>query len=377
MILDGVRVSDIIVRRSDIYMATLLGNKEGLLSGIHPVLIISSKKYNSSTMLVNVIPITSTLKSNVNNVPVGKESGLLHDSVLLCGMVLTISQKDLGKKVGFINPQKMDLVIRTIIKQFSGKNTELSIVQKEKLDYMLKSIKELIDFKTRYNITDTELDLKIDASIQEIKAYCNSLNYKYTNWGNLEMFKVYEEKRNEARLAKCQNNYKLMAQLCKEYLENLYEMDYTLYGKDIYSEFEWSYYNLALATKKLGNIKEAYDLAKQALNFTNGDKDNYYAYSCWLVGSCCMELSDDFKAEGIKMFEECISFYKKIKYVKYEILSIFNCSKIKSDISSMKECIVRYEKENLKNILFSIGDMQDDEVLMQLKSELKSMNSII
>ena len=370
-----VNNNKLIVRRADIFMVALTGEiGSQLLRGDHPMLILSCQKSNSSSDLYNAIPLTSTFSDNPSGVVIGEESGLLHPSTILCNQLRVIETRDIKWKIGFVDKFKMDQIMQVLQSQLGVKDDTISIIQKQKLEYMLKTLKEYVDFKKKYNITDAELDMKIDASMQEVKAYCNSLNYEYKNWGNLEMFKVYEEKRNEVRLCKCKKDYKQMEKLCQEYLDNLYSMNYVMYGKDVYSEFEWSLYNLALATKLNGNVEKAYGLAKQALNFTNGDKDNYYAYSCWLVGSCCMEMSDDYKDEGINMFDECIIFYQKIKYVKYEILSIFNKSKLKFDVSSMKECIVRYEKENIKNILFSIGDMQDDEVLMELKSELNSMN---
>lgn len=362
---------EITIRRSDIYLAKLLGG-ENVLRGIHPVLVISCKKFNSCTTLVNIVPITSTIKGNINNIIVGVESGLLHDSELLCGQVQTINQKRLVKKVGFVRPELMDTVVRTLVKQFSGKNNELSVLQKEKLDYMIKSVKKLMSFKVKYNITDAEIDSQIEGSLSEIKSYFKLLNVEYKSWENLEMFKTYQEKRREIRLARHKKDYKLTSRLSERYLTNLYEMDYTSCGTEAYSEFEWAYYNYALSTKKLGDINKSYNLAKQALTFSI-EEDNNRALIYWIIGECCSLKGEDFKKEGIGAFEKCISFYSNINEKKYEILSMFNKAKILRDIPFMKECIENYKVMRQKTVLYSFGDMKDDEVLLELKREVSEI----
>lgn len=362
------------IRRSDIFMAKLTGDSDSnLLVGEHPVLILSCQKSNVSSTLINIIPLTSSIKGYPSNVVIGTESGLEHKSTILTNQIRTIPKKDLLFKMGYINTQQMDLVMETLQNQFGIKNDAIKIVHKQKLDCMFKSIKELIFFKTRYGIVDVELDTKITAKLSEVKTYCNSLNVQYGDWGKIEMFKIYEEKRNEVRLAGYKKDYELMAQLTEEYLKNLYELDYIILGADICGEFEWAYYNFALATKKIGHVNKAYDLAKQALNFTSGDKDSNYIYTCWLIGECCDALGEKYIAEGVAMFEECIEFYKKIGEKKYELLSEFNKAKILRDISCMQRCIKEYKSTKFKQMLHSFGDMRSDEVLEEMEVELKNI----
>ena len=364
-------MSEIIIRRSDIWMANLSGDEGNVLKGIHPVLIISCKKSNNSTTLVNVCPVTSTLKSNITNIPIGAESGLLHESVVLCGQVQTISKKDLFKKVGFAKRQLMDLVIRTIVKQIEGKNNELSITQKEKLDYMLKSIKKLISFKIKYNIIDVEIDEQIENSFLEIKDYCNSINIDYNGLGNLEIFKIHQKSREKIRVTQFKKDYITAVKLSEEYLKSLYEIDYTVYGNEICSELEWALYNLSLAVKKLGEIERSYKLAKQALTFSTEENSNRIL-TYWLIGECCNLMGSEYKEEGINVFEKCISFYKSVGEKKYEILLQFNKAKILKDITSMEELIKEYEMTQFKNVLHTFGDMENDEVLKELKIELNN-----
>jgi mRNA-degrading endonuclease toxin of MazEF toxin-antitoxin module len=367
----ATKMSEVTIRRSDIYLAKLLGG-ENVLRGVHPVLVISCKKFNSCATLVNIVPITSTLKSNTNNIPIGTESGLMHDSELLCGQIQTINQKHLLKKVGFARPQLMDLVIRTIVKNFEGKNNELNVTQKNTLHIMLKSIKKLIGFKVKYNITDVEIDKQIEDSLEEIKSYCNFLNIDHNNWKSLEMFKEYQEKRREIRIARGKKDSLLTAKLSKKYVETLYEMDYETYDGEICKELEWAKYNYSLAIKKLGNIEKSYELSKQALVFSN-EEDSNRILIYWLIGECCSLKGDAFKEEGVNAFEKCIEFYKRIGEKKYEILSQFNKSKILRDTLGLKKCIEEYETTQFKNVLHSFGDMENDEVLLELKKEMNSI----
>lgn len=356
------------VRRSDIYLANLRGD-ENVLQGIHPVLIITCKTFNSNTTLVGIVPITSTLKSNVTNIPIGVESGLLHESVLLCGQVQTINQKHLIKKVGFVRPQLMDLVIRTIVKNFEGKNNELNIVQKDKLQYMINNVKKLIGFTVKYNIKDLELNRQIENGLEEIDEYCNLLNITNYNIKALKMFKDYQEKRREIRIARGKKDIKLTAKLSKEYLKSLYEINYDEYSKDICSELEWAKYNYALAIKKLGDIDKSYELAKQSLSFSI-EEDSNRILTYWLIGECCSMKGDDFLEEGLNAFDKCIEFYVKVGEKKYELLCRFNKSKIKRNILEMKKYINEYKNTQFKNVLHNFGDMENDEVLLELQNEL-------
>ena len=366
-----VNKNNLSVRRSDIYMAELTGNYE-MLQGLHPVLIISCKKSMENTTLINIVPITSTLKSNIANIPISKESGLLHDSFLLCSQVRTISKHDLQNKVGYVKPQLMDTVIRTIVKNFDGRNNELSLMQNERLNSMVKAIKNSILFKVKYNITDIEIDQQIDNSLSEIKDYCKSLNVEYKKYANLEIFRFYQEKRKQIREVRLSKDYKLTTQLLEEYLSDLYEMDYNTAENDICSEFEFVYYNLALSSGLLGDIDKSYDYSKQALTFSMSE-DNNRVLSYWCIGECCSYKGKDYSKEGIEMFGECLKFYKNINEKKFVILSQFNIYKMQSDKCNMQKCIKEYEETHFNNVLHSFGDFEKDEVLLQLRKELNDI----
>jgi len=359
------------VRRSDIYMTELKGSCE-MLQGLHPVLVLNCKKSMDNSNLISIAPITSKIKNNVCNVPIGVGSGLLQDSIVLCNQVRTIPKSDLQGKVGFASPQLMDSVTRTIAKNFEGKNGDLNLLQREKLDFMFKSIKKMISFKVKYNIIDVEIDQQIQGSLDEIKSYCKVLNVEYKNWGSLDMFKQYQEKRRGIRIARGKKNVKLAAKLSEEYLKSLYEIDNNSYNTEICSELEWAKYNHSLAVKKLGYINKSYELAKQALTFSN-EEDNNRILTYWLIGECCSLKGDNFKEEGLEAFDKCIKFYKRIGEKKYEILCQFNKSKLLKDMFGMEKCIQEYEETQFKNVLHSFGDMENEEVLLELQNELNNI----
>lgn len=303
----------IAVRRADIWIANLPYSDGDLLKGKHPVLILSNHKANKSSNLVTIIPLTSTIGSSPSNVIIGTEFGLKNKSCLLTNQTQTISKDLLLFKVCFITTPKMDEAMQVLA---------------------------------------THLGIK--------------------NMGVLEMLKIYEEKKNHIRAAKCQENYELMEQLAEKYLKGIYEMGYVNKGEDIMEELEWCHYNLALAKHKNGKTIEAYHTAKKALTF-KARAETDLTYTRWLVGSICMEMGNDFILEGCEMFEKCIEFYKKIKEERYKILLQFNKAQLLKDVLSMRMYFENYKNTKFKPMLSNFGDMEKDSILEAMEMELSNI----
>jgi mRNA-degrading endonuclease toxin of MazEF toxin-antitoxin module len=301
------------IRRADIWMANLPYNAGDLLQGKHPVLILSNHKSNKSSNLVTIIPLTSTIGSSPSNITIGTEFGLKNKSCLLTNQTQTISKELLLFKVCFITTPKMDEAMQVL-----------------------------------------------------------AIHLGIKNMGVLEMFKIYEEKKNHICAAKCNENYIEMEQLAEKYLKGIYEMSYVNKGEDIMEELEWCHYNLALAKHKNGKTIEAYNTAKKALTF-KARTETDLTYTRWLVGSICMELGNDYVLEGCNMFEQCITFYDQIKEERYKILSQFNKAKILKDVSAMKTCLENYKNNKFKPTLFSFGDMEKDSILEAMEMELSKI----
>ena len=306
-------MAKIVVRRSDIFMAELKG-EGSLLQGKHPVLVLSSQVNNKFSELINIVPLTSTTSNNPSNILIGTECGLKHESTILANQILTISKSDILFKIGFINLQKMEEVSKVLMNQLGIKN----------------------------------------------------------NGGQFAMCKVYTEKRNEIKIAKCQEDFNKMEQLAQEYMKNLYKIGCVIEGEDINSELMWTNYYLALAKKNHGEILKAYNLSKIAISYSS-EKNSEYFYNIWLLGSICSLRGSEFKEEGIEAFDQCIEFYDMIGEKKYLTLSIFNKARITHNISQMEACIKTYKNTKFIPMLYSIGDMAKEEVLLEMEKELANI----
>lgn len=311
----GIELRKVVVRRADIFMANLPDNEAEILRGQHPVLILSNYVSNKFSNLVSYVPLTSTIGDNPSNVFIGTEYGLKHESMVLTNQVMTMSKDRILFKIGFANPEKMQEIETVLIKQLGIKN----------------------------------------------------------NWGNLKLFQLYEHSRNSIRLAKCQENWILLEELTKKYLKNLHEIDAITQGSEISTEMEWAYFHLSLIKKKNGEVGEAYNLVRKGLNFSV-QKDSEYYYSMWLLGSICMELKGKkYRLEGLNAFEECIEYYHSIGDKKYEILLKFNKAAILKNIQEMEKYIEVYNSTKFKPVLYYFGDMERDDILEQMKEQLKNV----
>lgn len=105
------------IRRGDIYYADLrptVGCEQG---GIRPVLIVQNDIGNQHSPTTIVITLTSRVKKELpTHVPLHKEQcdGLSADSIILCEQIRTIDKKRIKDKVGRINEESLDEVMRAV-----------------------------------------------------------------------------------------------------------------------------------------------------------------------------------------------------------------------------------------------------------------------
>lgn len=100
------------VKRGDIYCADLnpvIGSEQG---GIRPVLIIQNDIGNKYSPTVIVAAITSQInKAKLpTHIEIGKENGLLRDSVILTEQVRTIDKSRLKERLGGLPQNTMTAV---------------------------------------------------------------------------------------------------------------------------------------------------------------------------------------------------------------------------------------------------------------------------
>lgn len=86
------------MKKYDVVMVELGDNEPGVQSKTRPCLVVANSEKSLTSI---VLPITSKTshKHYRTHVPVGKESGLLKDSQILCEQIKTVAKTKIGKKV--------------------------------------------------------------------------------------------------------------------------------------------------------------------------------------------------------------------------------------------------------------------------------------
>ncbi len=72
------------------------------LDRTRPVLVLTRELVRPHLSRVTVAPITGTVRGLSTEIPVGRQNGLDHDSVVSCDNILTIPVTALGRQVGLL-----------------------------------------------------------------------------------------------------------------------------------------------------------------------------------------------------------------------------------------------------------------------------------
>ena len=86
------------MKKYDVYMCNLGDNSPGVISKTRPCLIMANSEKSLTSI---VVPISSKQNHSwyKTHVSIGKESGLLKDSQVLCEQIRCIEKTKIGKKV--------------------------------------------------------------------------------------------------------------------------------------------------------------------------------------------------------------------------------------------------------------------------------------
>lgn len=111
-------VSNLVIKRGDIYYADLspvIGSEQG---GVRPVLVVQNDIGNRYSPTVIIIAITSQI--NKAKLPThveiqASEYGLAKDSVILLEQVRTIDKKRLEEKIGHLDEEMMGKVDEALL----------------------------------------------------------------------------------------------------------------------------------------------------------------------------------------------------------------------------------------------------------------------
>lgn len=74
------------------------------LDKARPVLVLTRELVRPYLSRVTVAPITSTIRGLSTEVPVGRDNGIDHDSVIICDNIVTVPTSTLGRLVGYFLP---------------------------------------------------------------------------------------------------------------------------------------------------------------------------------------------------------------------------------------------------------------------------------
>ncbi len=76
------------------------------LDKTRPVLILTRELVRPYLTRVTVAPITTTTRGLSSEVPVGRDNGLDHDSVVSCDNIITVPTATLGRHIGYFLPRQ-------------------------------------------------------------------------------------------------------------------------------------------------------------------------------------------------------------------------------------------------------------------------------
>lgn len=106
------------IKRGQIYLAELGNRKGSIQAGTRPVVIVSNDLNNRFSPTVNVLPITSKVKTNIPvHVEIGLQEGLEQSSTILTEQVLTINKTQLLNFIGLCNSYKIREIDEAILLQ--------------------------------------------------------------------------------------------------------------------------------------------------------------------------------------------------------------------------------------------------------------------
>jgi mRNA-degrading endonuclease toxin of MazEF toxin-antitoxin module len=181
--------NNILIRRSDIWIANLKESEENILKGIHPVVILSNWKACNKGETIQIVPITSKQKLSLPaHVEIGTEYGLDYYSTIICEQIRTINKDDLINRIGYCNQDKMEEIQEALNCQL-GYTNKLNINTFKEIQEKLRDIEELDRYLERQSSPEI---------LRERNGLAKCLNkYCLNNGIRLNFDKNMEEKSNE------------------------------------------------------------------------------------------------------------------------------------------------------------------------------------
>jgi mRNA interferase MazF len=88
------------------------------LDKVRPAVVLTRPVAAAFLNGVTVAPITSTVLGIATEVPVGRDNGLDHDSVVSCDNITTVDRERVGEVIGYLHPRDEALLLEAIVAAF-------------------------------------------------------------------------------------------------------------------------------------------------------------------------------------------------------------------------------------------------------------------
>ena len=166
-------------KRGEIYFADLGVNNGSEQGGVRPVLIIQNDIGNKYSPTVIVACITSKInKAKLpTHIEIGKESGLLHNSLVLMEQIKTIDKKRLKNYIGTVPSEVMVKCDEAIKISLEIKDVFIENDKAKELSQVVKDLDVTIDIMLEYKSRSvTELTQIRAIKMMEFLKYCNDNN---------------------------------------------------------------------------------------------------------------------------------------------------------------------------------------------------------
>lgn len=103
------------IKRGDIWYADLSGTMGSEQAGVRPVVVIQNELGNRFSPTVIVAAVTSQNKKELpTHVLLGRETGLMQNSVVMAEQVRTLSKQRFLQRIGAVPFQKMQEIGRAL-----------------------------------------------------------------------------------------------------------------------------------------------------------------------------------------------------------------------------------------------------------------------
>ncbi len=149
----------------------------------------------------------------------------------------------------------------------------------------------------------------------------------------------FTEYRIEVRILRTEQKWCEVPKLCEEYLKAAKKRN----GDNM--DYWFIYHNIALASKKMGNIDKSLKLSIKALTYVEDDEWHKceQTYSLWMLAECYKLKGQHEKA--IHLYKHISRLYRDVKAYKQRICILYNWVELRKDTRAIERLITIYNSD--------------------------------